>query len=73
MFDQLTTGDLDTVDFWQYADFLDQERPVKIRQGASTVCVVRRDTQGYPDRMKGHLRFAMATARFAEPFAVWLR
>ena len=73
VFDQLTTGDLDTVDLWQYADFFDQERPVKIRQGASTVCVVRRDTQAHPDRMKGHLRFAMATARLAEPFAVWLR
>lgn len=73
VFDQLVLCECALLDLWQYADFLNQEQPVKIRQGASTVGVVRGDTSKHSDRMKSHLRQIMAVGRLVEPFAVWLR
>ena len=71
--DQLRLQEAAVVDLWQYADFFNPEWPVKIRQGASTVGVIRRDTSAHPDRMKSHLRQVMAVGRLVEPFAVWLK
>jgi hypothetical protein len=73
VFDQLCLQESTVVDLWQYADFFDPAQPVKIRQGASTVGVVRGNTSKHPDRMKSHLRKVMAVGRLVEPFAVWLR
>jgi hypothetical protein len=73
VFDQLYLLTSTIVDFWQYADFFEPELPVKIRQGASTVGVTRRDTSAHPDRMKSHLRQVVAVGRLVHPFAVWLR
>lgn len=73
VFDQLYLQTSTVVDLWEYADFLDPEQPVRIRQGASTVGVVCRNTSAHPDRMKSHLRKVMAVGRLVEPFAVWLR
>ena len=73
VFDQLCLQEVAAVDLWQYADFFNSEQPVKIRQGASTVGVIRGDTSTHPDRMKSHLRQVMAVGRLVEPFAVWLR
>ncbi|PTN32676.1 hypothetical protein [Desulfonatronum sp. SC1] len=73
VFDQLCLLTTAVVDLWQYADFFDPESPVKIRQGASTLGVTRRDTSVHPDRMKSHFRQVMAVGRLVHPFAVWLR
>ncbi len=73
VFDQLCLQESTVVDLWQYADFVDPAQSVKIRQGASTVGVVRGNTSKHPDRMKSHLRKVMAVGRLVEPFAVWLR
>jgi len=73
VFDQLCLLTSAVVDLWQYADFFDLELPVKIRQGASTLCVTRRDTSTHPDRMKSHLRQVIAVGRLVHPFAVWLK
>lgn len=73
IFDHLCLRESSVVDLWQYADYFDAGQPVRIRQGASTVGVVRGDTSKHPDRMKSHLRQIMAVGRLVEPFAVWLR
>ncbi len=73
VFDQIALRESAMLDLWQYADFFNQEQPVKIRQGASTVGVVARDTSAHPDRMKSRIREVIAVGRLVEPFAVWLR
>jgi hypothetical protein len=73
VFDQLCLQTSVVVDLWRYADFFAPERPVRIRQGASTLGVIPGDTSMHPDRMKSHLRRIMAVGQLVEPFAVWLR
>lgn len=73
VFDHICLCESSVLDLWQYADFFSPGRPARIRQGASTVGVVRGDTSAHPDRMKSHLRQVMAVGRLVEPFAVWLR
>jgi hypothetical protein len=73
VFDQLCLLTSAFVDLWQYADFFDPKRPVIIRQGASTLGVMRKDTSKHPNRMKSHLREVIAFGRLVHPFAVWLR
>jgi hypothetical protein len=73
VFDQLRLLTSAVVDLWQYADFLDPELPVRIRQGASTLGVTRKNTSTHPDRMKSHIREVIAVGRLVYPFAVWLR
>jgi hypothetical protein len=73
VFDQLCLLTSAVVDLWQYGDFFDPERPVRIRQGASTLCVIRRNTSTHPERMKSHIREVIAVGRLVKPFAVWLR
>jgi hypothetical protein len=71
--DQLCLQETVVVDLWQYADFFNPAEPVKIRQGASTICVVRVNTTTHLARMKSHLRQVIAVGRLVEPFAVWLK
>ena len=73
VFDHLCLCESSVVDLWQYADFFNAQQSVRIRQGASTVGVVRGDTSEHSDRMKSRLRRVMAVGRLVEPFAVWLR
>ena len=73
VFDQIVFCESSMLDLWQYADFFNPDQPVKIRQGASTVGVVRKNTFAHPDRMKGHIRQVIAVGRLTEPFAVWLK
>lgn len=73
VFNQIVFPKLEVLDLWQYADFFNQEQPVKIRQGASTIGVVAKDTTTHPDRMKSRIRQVVAVGRLCEPFAVWLR
>lgn len=73
MFDELIVRESEIIDLWGYADFFDSRRPITIRQGASTVCAIGRETRTHPDRMKSHLRPVIAIGRLAYPYAVWLR
>lgn len=73
VFDQLRLPTGAAVDLWQYADFFDPESPVRIRQGASTLGVTRRDTSEHSDRMKSHFRQVIAVGRLTHPFGIWLR
>jgi hypothetical protein len=73
VFDQLCLPKSAVVDLWHYADFFDPEQPVRIRQGASTLAVIRKNTSTHPGRMKSHIREVIAVGRLVHPFAVWLR
>lgn len=73
VFDQLFLQESVVVDLWQFADFFNSVEPVRIRRGASTVCVVRGNTSTHSVRMKSRRRQVMAVGRLVEPFAVWLR
>jgi hypothetical protein len=73
IFDELIVRESEIIDLWGYADFFDSQRPITIRQGASTVCAIGRETRTHPDRMKSHLRPAIAIGRLAYPYSVWLR
>lgn len=67
---ELANGDLD---LWDYADFSNKDQPVKIRQGASSVCALRKDMGNHPDRMKSRNRRIIAIGIFCDPYCVWLR
>jgi hypothetical protein len=61
------------IDLWDYANFVDPSDPIRLRQGASTICAVKEDTSTHPKRMRKNKRVVTAVAKLAEPFAVWLR
>jgi len=73
VFDQLDAQEAEAVDLWQFADFFDPKHPIMIRQGASTLCALRKDMKSDPNRMKSNLRQLVAIGRLVEPYAVWLR
>ncbi|MFB3789572.1 MAG: hypothetical protein ACE15F_24705 [bacterium] len=68
---RLSSGALD---LWTYVNFFDQSMPLRIRQGGSTVCAVKRhDNQLLTGRMKSRFRNTIAVGRLREPFGVWLK
>ena len=42
VFDQLELIREKRIDLWDYADYFDQDHPIKILQGASTLCGVKK-------------------------------
>ena len=73
VFDKLTTDVDRTVDLWAYADAADPAKPLKFILGLSTACAVRKDMSAHPERMKSRYRRAVAVARLADPYCVWMR
>ena len=57
------------IDLWRYSDYLKDSDPIKIRQGASTVCCIRKDSKG----MISRFRKVIAVGKLKAPFAVWLK
>jgi len=62
----------DLINLWDYSDFF-TERAIKIRQGGSTVCAIRKTSKNDPDRIKSNIRQLFAVADVIEPFGVWLK
>ena len=71
--DILETQESKAVDLWQFADFFYSKRPIIFRQGASTVCALRKDNESHQERMKSGIRKLFAVGRLTVPYAVWLR
>lgn len=67
---QLTDGE---IDLWDYADFFSQDEPLKIYQGASTMCAVKKDMSSHANRIKSNHRRIVAVGKLCEPFCVWLK
>ena len=62
-----------TIDLWYYADFFKQNNPIKIVRGASTICAVKKNMLGYPDKIKSRFRKVVAIGKLKKPFCVYLR
>ena len=73
VFSELQTEATLALDLWHYSDGFNQEMPIVIRQGSSTVCAFRKDTDLHPARMKSHIRPVVAVGILAKPYAVWLK
>ena len=73
VFDELILEGQAAVDLWDYADFVEPCSPVIIRQGASTICAVRKNMSTHPKKAKANVRCLVAIGRLAQPYAVWLR
>ena len=61
------------IDLWRYADFADQENPIKMILGCSTVCAIKKDMKGHPKRLKSRFRHVVAVGLLAAPYCVWVR
>jgi hypothetical protein len=73
VFDMLSTSVNAMLDLWNYADFADTQRPVKLRLGCSTLCAVLKDMGHHSGRLKSRHRQIVAVARLATPYCVWVR
>jgi hypothetical protein len=62
-----------SIDLTQYAFFDNPDRPIRIQQGASTICAIRKDMSSNPDAMKSYSRTIVATGTMLSPYCVWLR
>jgi len=61
------------INLWQYADFFKQDKPIKIAQGASTLCAVKKDMSRHKDKIKSNYRKIVAIGKLCEPYCAWLR
>jgi hypothetical protein len=61
------------LDLCDYADFHDPAMPLKLMQGCSTVCSVRKDMRRHPDKPKSRIRDVIAIGRLVQPYCVWVR
>lgn len=63
------------LDLWDYADFFKPSKPLKIIQGGSTLCALRKDISDLPDseKIKSRFRGIVAVGTLREPYAVWLK
>lgn len=61
------------IDLAQYASYLKPSNPVRIQQGASTICAIKKDMRDNPNVMKSSLRTMVAIGILESPFCVWLK
>ncbi|MEK6828019.1 MAG: hypothetical protein AABX78_01595 [Nanoarchaeota archaeon] len=63
----------DNIDLWNYADFFNQDKPIKIFQGASTLCAIKKTIEDTDKHIKSHIREIVAIGRLCYPCGVWLK
>lgn len=63
----------DGIDLWNYADFLNQNNPLKIIRGASTICAIKKDMSNHTSKIKSRYRRVIAIGKLCNPFCVYLR
>jgi len=73
VFNQLELAHSKRIDLWNYANYFDQDHPIRILQGASTLCGVRTDMRNHKDRIKSNDRKVIALGKLSDPFCVWLK
>lgn len=72
VFDELqVVGDV--IDLWGYANFFNQDSPIRIMQGASTICAVKKDMRNHVEKIKSRYRNIIAVGKMHEPFCVYLK
>jgi hypothetical protein len=73
VFDQLELVHGKRIDLWNYADYFEQNHPIRILQGASTLCGIKKDMKSHKDRIKSNDRKIVAVGKLCDPFCVWLK
>ncbi|MDP8211741.1 MAG: hypothetical protein P9X22_00435 [Candidatus Zapsychrus exili] len=61
------------IDLWNYADFFNQDSPIRIFQGASTLCAIKKDMSAHDNKIKSHNRKIIAIGQLCNPYCVWLK
>ena len=63
------------LDLWDYADYFSQSSPLKIMQGASTLCAIKKDSSNIPilEKIKSRFRRVIAVGKLCPPYGVWLK
>jgi len=63
------------IDLWDYADFFNPSKPLKIMQGASTLCAIKKDMSKIPfrERIKSRFRRIVAVGKLCSPYGVWVK
>jgi hypothetical protein len=61
------------IDLWHYADFVNQENPIRMILGCSTVCAIKKDMKGHPERLKSRFRRVVAVGLLVAPYCVWVK
>jgi len=61
------------IDLSNYANYFRQDHPIRILQGASTLCGIKKDMRSHKDRIKSNDRKVIAFGKLCEPFCVWLK
>ena len=69
---ELSQGTIE-IDLWKYAYYFDQNSPIKIYQGASTLCAVKKDMSSKSDKIKSRYRKIVAIGILCPPYGVWLK
>ena len=73
VFDELELVQQKRIDLWDYANYFEQDHPVRISQGGSTLCGVRKNMKTHTNKIKAHIRKVIALGRLCDPFCVWLK
>ena len=72
VFDKLNFEE-DYLDLWNYTCFFKQDQPIRILQGASTLCAIKKSTANKENKIKSHIRKIVAVGKICEPGCVWLK
>ena len=74
IFDELSLVETESkLNLWNYADFDNQNEPIKLNQFRSTFCGIQKNMSDNPNNMKSNLRKIVAVAKIHKAGAVWLR
>lgn len=66
---EMNNEDEAKIDLWNYSDFLDELKPIRFTQGASSICAIKKYNKG----MRSRYRKIVAFGKLTKPFAVWLK
>ena len=61
------------LNLWDYADFDNQNEPIKLNQFRSSFCGIQKNMFDNPNKMKSNLRKIVAVAKLHSVGAIWLR
>jgi hypothetical protein len=61
------------IDLTQYAFFVNPDIPIRMKQGASTICAIQKNMRDNPNVMKSYSRTIVAVGTMLSPYCVWLR
>ena len=70
VFNQLELVRGKRIDLWDYANYYGQDHPIRILQGASTLCGIKKDMRSHKDRIKSNDRKVIALGKLCDPFCV---